>query len=89
MLSSMGAVNLVAAIFSVVYVFQNRLNMYQGEKEGTQASSQQKNSSNRIAHTFQVIINYLKCQTLQTYRANDRAVAEEATRGTDIAATND
>ena len=91
MLSSVGAVNLVAAIVSVIYVFQNRLNMYHGKKECTQASSQQKdNSSNKIAHTFKIIINYLKCQTLQTYRANDNvAISEEATRGTDIVVTNE
>ena len=87
MLSSVGAVNLAAAIVSVVCVFQNSLNLYRGEKDSTQASNQQKdNSSNRIAHTFKVIINYVKCWTLQTYRAND---IEEETRGTDVGVTNE
>ena len=91
MLTNVGAVNLAAAIVSVVYVFQNRLNVYHGEKECTQASNQQKDSSsNRIAHTFKVIINYLKCHTLQTYDIDDNiAISEEATIGTDIAVTNE
>ena len=88
MLSSVGAVNLGAAIVSVIYVFQNRLGTYHAEKECTQASNQD-SSSNRITHTFKVIINYLKCRTLQTYRANDTVIPEEATRRTDIAVTNE
>ena len=86
MISTMGALNLAAAIVSVVYVFQNRPIQYQRDRDSQKASNQRKDngrSSNKMLYAIKMTVNYLICRT------RNEDVREEAIRDTDIEVTNE
>lgn len=85
MLSAMGGLNLVAAIISMVYVFQSNPILHHKEKSSASRCNQHKGySNNRIFHIIKMILNHLLCRIAN----NKDATKDEAANDAEITNTS-
>lgn len=62
MLSAMGGLNLLAAVMSMVYIFQSNPIVYQEQRDSESPAT---HNSNKILHTIKTMAGYLLSRTKQ------------------------